>query len=419
MITTMLRIGFINMRRDRAVQALTFLLPIVFFSIFATVFGQQRDPTRKVPVAVVDEDQSEYSKALVAGLRAEGGLDVRLAADKGAGAPYDRAAAEKLVKGGDLSVALVLPKGLGEHVQLFAPDPNAPKVLMLTDASDPIAPQMVLGLLQKVSFTAAPTAMADSGIAMFSKYAGGLTPSQQQSVDAWKADLAKGGGAGGGGAQAVGLPTETVSLMQDESDNGSLVSFYAAGVGVMFLLFSSSGGAGTLLEEEESGTLSRLLGSRLGMGGVLLGKWLFLGLTGALQLVIMFIWGQLVFGLPLTRHVPGFVVMTVFTAAAAAGFGMLLATIARSRAQLSSISTIIILSMSAVGGSMFPRFLMSDTMQTLGLVTFNAWALDGYIKVFWRNASVLELWPQVLVLAALTAVFMGLARVFARRWETL
>ncbi len=36
---------------------------------------------------------------------------------------------------------------------------------------------------------------------------------------------------------------------------------------------------------------------------------------------------------------------------------------------------------------MFPRFLMSETMQQFGLVTFNAWALDGYLKVFWRNAA--------------------------------
>ena len=42
--------------------------------------------------------------------------------------------------------------------------------------------------------------------------------------------------------------------------------------------------------------------------------------------------------------------------------------------------------MSALGGSMFPRFLMSATMQKIGLVTFNAWALDGYMKVFWRGA---------------------------------
>jgi ABC-2 type transport system permease protein len=58
-------------------------------------------------------------------------------------------------------------------------------------------------------------------------------------------------------------------------------------------------------------------------------------------------------------------------------------------------------------------------MQRLGLLTFNGWALDGYLKVFWRDAGVPELWPQVLVLALLTAVFLTLARTLARRWETI
>ena len=38
---TLLRIGWMNLKRDRVAQALTFLLPIVFFSIFASVFGGQ------------------------------------------------------------------------------------------------------------------------------------------------------------------------------------------------------------------------------------------------------------------------------------------------------------------------------------------------------------------------------------------
>ena len=74
--------------------------------------------------------------------------------------------------------------------------------------------------------------------------------------------------------------------------------------------------------------------------------------------------------------------------------------------------------MSAVGGSMFPRFLMSDTMQQFGLVTFNAWALDAYLKVFWREVPLWQLWPQVAVLAVITGVFLTASRLLARRWET-
>jgi ABC-2 type transport system permease protein len=66
---------------------------------------------------------------------------------------------------------------------------------------------------------------------------------------------------------------------------------------------------------------------------------------------------------------------------------------------------------------MFPRFLMSATMQKIGLVTFNAWALDGYLKVFWRELPLLSLLPQLGVLFGLTAVFLTTARLLAQRWE--
>jgi ABC-2 type transport system permease protein len=423
MIGTLLRIAFINLRRDRVVLALTFALPIMFFSIFALVFANQRNPTRRVPVAVVDEDRSEVSAALVQALQAEGGLRVRtMSGDDGTGALLDRAAAEALVKSGDVPVAIVLPKGLGAGGLVFGDGANRPKVQLLADVSDPIAPQVALGLLQKVSFTAMPASLATEGMAMFEKYGGPLTPSQQQSRDRWLEEIAKGSAgstsAGSGADGQPGLAVETINVMQPAGGDGAMVSFYAAGIGVMFLLFSCSGAGGTLLEEEESGTLARLIGSGLGMGGVLAGKWLFLTIVGCVQLTVMFTWGALLFNLPLLSHLPGFAVMTLFTASAAAGFGLVLATLSRSRQQLSGMSTIVILAMSALGGSMFPRFLMSETMQQFGLITFNAWALDGYLKVFWRELPIVSLWPEVGVLASLTAVFLFAARRFARRWET-
>jgi ABC-2 type transport system permease protein len=426
MIGTLLRIGWLNLKRDRVAQALTFLLPIIFFSIFASVFGNQRDPASRVRVAVVDEDRSDYSTRLVAALRSEGALRVQTTAERdGTGAALTRDTAQALVRDGDAPVAVVLPKGLGAAQRFWSgPDTagRAPAVQILADVSDPVAPQIVQGMLQKVSFTAMPEALAGEGIAMFERYGGPLTPAQRESVDRWMGEM-RGGGApserGSGASDAFGLAIEVVNVMQQDEGDGDLIAFYAAGIGVMFLLFSCAGAGGTLLEEEESGTLGRLVSSRAGMSGVLIGKWMFLALMGIVQLTVMFGWGAAVFGVPLLDHLPGFYVMTTVTAAAAAAFGLLLATISRSRAQLSGISTILILTMSALGGSMFPRFLMSDAMQTAGLATFNAWALDGYLKVFWYAQPIQALWPQVLVLASLATGFLLLARLFARRWETL
>jgi ABC-2 type transport system permease protein len=97
----------------------------------------------------------------------------------------------------------------------------------------------------------------------------------------------------------------------------------------------------------------------------------------------------------------------------------MLAGACRTRAQLGGLSTVVILLMSAMGGSMFPRFLMPESIRKIGNFTFNAHALDGYQAVFWRDAKLIELWPQVAILGALTIVFLTAARMLARRWETV
>ena len=278
---------------------------------------------------------------------------------------------------------------------------------------------MVNGLLQKVSMTAAPDLMMQGGMKQFEQHAGALTPQQRAAVDAWLPQMKPGGdqSASGPGEGSFGIGVDTVDVMrQGQSD--SLVSFYAAGVGVMFLLFSVSGASGSLLDEVDTGTLDRVLSTQVGMSGLLRRSgcssrsWVSRSSRSCLcGAGLRSAWIS-------ENHLPGFFVMTAVTASAAAGFGLLLATVARTRAQLSGMSTIIILTMSALGGSMFPRFLMSERMQQFGLLTFNGWALDGYLKVFWRNAPISALWPQVLVLTGLTVVFMMAARLFARRWES-
>jgi ABC-2 type transport system permease protein len=431
MIATLLRIWSRSLRRDRVALAMTFILPVAFFSIFASVFGRQGfEATTRIRVLVVDEDRSAASTQLIAALGREGGLRVMTSwrprgTPKGtAEAPLDRARAQELVRGGSAPVALILPAGFDSALARMAGT-----VDLLEDPADPVAPQMVNGLLQKAVMTAMPDRFAKVGFDMFQLYAGGFTPEQKQKLDAWlpqirryeaQRDSAPGTAAGGassdGGGMAGFLKVRTVEVVGDRRENG-MVSFYAAGMAVMFLLFSASAAGGSLLEEVESGTLDRVLGSRLGMNGLLLGKWLYVMLLGALQLTVMFLWGMAVFHLDLLHHLPGFAVMTLVTASATAGFGLVLATACRTRAQLSSIATIIILCSSALGGSMFPRFLMSESMQKIGLITFNAWALDGFIKVFWRNAPLVQLLPQVGVLLAFGAVFLTVARLLARRWE--
>jgi ABC-2 type transport system permease protein len=110
--------------------------------------------------------------------------------------------------------------------------------------------------------------------------------------------------------------------------------------------------------------------------------------------------------------------MGLCTAFAVAAFGIMLASICHTRGQLGAVSTLLILTMSAIGGSMFPRYLMPENIQKAGLFTINAWAIDGFTKVFWRDLPVQELWQQVGVLLAVGIVLFLAARRFARRWDS-
>lgn len=429
MIIPVIRTALTGLRRDRAALALSFILPISFFTIFAVIFGGQKNSTPKVSVILVDEDRSPASADLMRGLEREDSLVVmtRPKPEGKNAAPlpeYTAATAEAAVKAGDAPVALIIPKGFGDHPISFGSGNSAQTIQLLNDSSDQIAPQVVAGLLQKVGMTSLGPAMAEEGMKYTEKYLGQFTPEQRQRMQSnldWlrqheneidnSTSTASSSMAGGG---PIAVKSRAV-VGQDK--RSPMISFYAAATGVMFLLFTASGSAGALLDEAESGTLDRVLSSRVTMTTLLAGKLAYNTLLAFTQLTVMFLWGWAAFHLDLFAHIPGFLVMGLCSAFAVAAFGMFLASICHTRAQLGALSTLLILTMSAIGGSMFPRFLMPEAMQKAGLFTINAWAIDGFTKVFWRDLPVKDLWPQVSVLLAVGIVLFVVARRVARRWE--
>lgn len=196
------------------------------------------------------------------------------------------------------------------------------------------------------------------------------------------------------------------------------VSYSAAGLGVLFLLFAMAGGGATLIDEQEQGTLHRTLVLGVSPYRIILIRWLFLTILGFSQVLLMFLWGELLYGLDLFKEgrLTGFVVVTLTTAMSAAALGLALAVHSRSRLQLNGISTVLILLMSALGGSLFPRYLMSEQLQSISWYTFNAWSLVGYQKVMWYDYNVFMLGKEILVLLAMGIVFLSVALFGARRW---
>jgi len=421
MIAAIVRNGFRALRRDRGALILSFILPVAFFSIFGMIFGGMGGgATPRVSVLVVDEDRSTVSERLVRALLQESSLDASThpKAKKGEPVPpdYTAASAETAVKQGDAPAALIIPKGFGAHPIALGPGGDRTPIRLLHDSSDPVAAQMVGGILQKVVMTALPDTMEKVGMQYFERASGGLTPQQRDRIES---SMSRQQGAAGqsGPRSDTGFVALDVRDVVGEKQQKPMIAFYAAGIGVMFLLFTASAAGGSLLDEAESGALDRILSARVSMTTLLAGKMAYSALLASAQLTLMFLWGAAVFHLDLFTHLPGFIVMTAATSFAVASFGMLLASVSHTRAQAGAIATLLILTMSAIGGSMFPRYFMPEAMQKVGLVTINAWAIDGYTKVFWRDEPILHLAPQVAVLIGAGVVLFLIARRFARRWE--
>jgi len=417
MIGAVVRTGWLNLRRDRAALILSFVVPVVFFSIFAGIFGAQRNKTARVTMAVADEDHSERSKQLLDALKAESALRI-VESKKDDPAKFTAATAEAYVRAGDAPVALVIPKGFGAWKIRFDGADDKPAFRLLADSADPIADQVAGGLLQKTVMTAMPEMMMNSGVDAVDKYSGGLSPAQksalQQNMDQFKVLQAQPATS----TQARGelIKIEKTDILGQNKSN-VVVALYAAGIGVMFLLFTASNAGGALLEENESGTLDRILTTRVNFTTLMLGKLVYLWMLGFLQLCVMFLWGAAIFKLDLFNHLPGFFMIAIPTTFCTAAFGLLLASFCRTRAQLGAISTLVVLTISALGGSMFPRFMMPEGLQKAGLVLFNSWALEGFTNVFWRETPLQSLLLPMGMLVAFGVVFFLVARMMVRRFE--
>ncbi len=416
MIASVVRAGWLNLRRDRAALMLSFIVPIVFFSIFAGIFGAQKSKTPRTTVVVADLDRSDSSRRLIEALKRESALDVVLSPKKST-TPFDAASAEAFVRAGDAPVALVIPKGFGTTQIRFDAKSNGPAFRILSDSADPIADQVVGGLLQKTMMMSMPEMMMDAGVSEVDRWSGGLTPQQKTAIDqnmkGYRAFSAKTPAAASSDSLIRIEKTDVVG----QNKSNVVAALYAAGIGVMFLLFTASNAGGALLEENESGTLDRILTTRLTLTQLLLGKLVYLWTLGFTQICVMFVWGAVAFRLQLVQHIGGFLIMALTTSLATSAFGLLLASVCRTRAQLGAMSTLVVLSLSAIGGSMFPRFLMPAGLQKAGLVLFNSWALEGFTNVFWRELPLQSLALPAAVLVGWAIIFFIASRQLTKRWE--
>jgi len=205
----------------------------------------------------------------------------------------------------------------------------------------------------------------------------------------------------------------------NNTEEGKLVGLVhsVAGTSVMMLLFSVAGIGGSLLDEKQEGMLKKLLCSPLHPDYILFGKLVFANIISIIQLIIMFVYAWLIFGLDIMHHLPSLILIIFTIAFACSGFGVVLASFAKTRQQVQGFSTIIVLVMSGIGGSMIPVFAMPEIMQKIAVVSVNYWGIQGIYDIFWKLVPLTDITflSRVFVLLCIGSFLNFIALLMFRR----
>ncbi|MBK7875050.1 MAG: ABC transporter permease [Planctomycetes bacterium] len=417
--------------RDRTALALSILLPLFLAGIFGAAMGSfgGKNTIGKVRILVEDLDGTPRSKELVQLLTATEGLRVQVETD-----------VRKRVANGKAPAALVVPSGYGADLDAG----RGMRLKLYRDPAQEIEQQIIAGNLLPVLFRAGGSKLSRDVVKRGMSELGlsvDAIPGFDAAFDStWELmqGLAETAQSNGGSVEAtgsttaakedasadpdfltrlpnfLGLEVEDVAGGEDQDNRRAGKSHAVSGIGVMMLLFGLVAAGGSILEERAQGTLTRLLLTPASSASVLLGKFLFTFLSGMLQLVILFAFGTLVFDVPVWRDPLAVLVVSASVCAAATSLGLFLAVSCNSRKQLEGLSTLIILVMSALGGSWFPLAITPEWYRTLGHFTLNAWAMDAYQGLFWYQKGLGGVWLEVLVLLAIAGTMAALA---ARGWH--
>ena len=382
---------------DKKGAIVTFVLPILLISLFAFAFGGVggKSTAKPMQLLIVDKDLTNSSKDVVFNLEQLKGITTKA---------VEKSVAISLIRKGKYAAALIVEKGFKDSVALG----NKLPLELKYDAAREIEMGMLQSVLMQSLMSSVGKKMLKAKVeASFDKnFQGAPSSIRKRALSLMNSDRME--------TNTIGL--QMTSVIKEASKKGNLGLIQAvAGTAIMMLLFSIAGIGGGLLDEKEAGTLKRLLYSPIKPTNVLFGKMLAAIFISILQLTIMFLYSWIVFGLPIFKDITSLLLMIITTGFAVSSFGIFLVSIAKSRQQLQGFSTIIIMLMSAIGGSMIPLFVMPEIMQKIAVISVNYWGIQGFYDVFWRSLPLSEILPKMAVLVAIGFVMTLISiRMFKR-----
>jgi ABC-2 type transport system permease protein len=365
----------------------------------------------QIPVAVVNQDEGQLGEALAELFQSDelAGLVTLVGAE-------DETAARQLVNEGEIAAAVIVPAGFSAGVlpdiQTGQSPADSPTITVYGDPGRPIGASIIESIVNEF------TNQIDANVATIQVTLNQLLQSGAVSAAELPAVGQRMGEelfASGGSQPLIQVARSTGAAEPDDDFN--LLSFFAPAMAVFFLMYTVTQGGRSILQERYDGTLPRMLVAPATAAQILGGKVFGIFLSGAVQVGVLILACTIFFGLRWGDPL-GVLLLVVFVAAAATGWGLLIASLSTTPGQISSVGTALMLIFGILGGS-FTNLQGSPLLQTLGKITPNAWAQDGFVTLA-TGGNTADLFIPLLALLIMAAVlFVAAALIFQRRRSVL
>jgi linearmycin/streptolysin S transport system permease protein len=167
---------------------------------------------------------------------------------------------------------------------------------------------------------------------------------------------------------------------------------------LLFVFLTSLAASAALIETRQLGVSRRMLASPTGIGTIVAGEALGRVAVALVQGLIIMLGAGLLFGVSWGDPLGAAAVLVAFSLV---GGGAALVTGAtfRNDQQAAGIGVMLGLGLAALGGSMVPIELFSGTMRTIAFFTPHAWANDAFAELVRHGGGLLDVVPQLGVLA--------------------
>ena len=380
---------------NRAELAFSIALPIL---LFALMYGALSGETEVfTPASVVDLDGGPHARELVDRLDSLPEIEVEEHTDADANDALDRSA---------ILFAVVIPAGFSDALEAGEPAQLVFRQRGNGGDTGQIVAAIVRGIARDMAIDTrvrhqTQRALADSNVAQ-----GRIDEEVGIQLASLRANPPV--------TVAVLRPLDRLRAGEESDDDGDdLFSRLLPGLIVMFVMFSVTLAAQAMVEDRRTGTLERLMTTRLGVNQLFIGK-LLSGVTRAMfQTVVMLSLAFVVFrpggGLAYVE----LLAFALLAAAAFTGVSLVIGAVARTRNQAAWAAVFFTLLMVVFSGTFF-EITDGTLMHSISRATINAYAIDAMQNIIGKGQHLGQQWLEMAVMAGVAVVGLTMARLLFR-----